>query len=214
MDTSGFPTSPKLSEQEHSTTHVISGSTPTILQNNEPIADLSLRVALYQIVASRRLGYDTLIWQVPALGLTAQAFLFTTALSANSPPARFLAASLAFIIALISMQLMAKHRYHEEVDARLLESFERTEKLDDLIGCAPHARSDKREEALVAMSRTYTDINPVRSSWFTKWSSYRLWIGGLALFAIAALGIMLSTIIDFRPVLDGIIGLIQHVRLP
>jgi hypothetical protein len=34
---------------------------------------------VYQAVAQRRLQRDLLMWQVPALGLTAQAFLLTTA---------------------------------------------------------------------------------------------------------------------------------------
>lgn len=34
---------------------------------------------VFQAVAQRRLQHDMLMWQVPALGLTAQAFLLTIA---------------------------------------------------------------------------------------------------------------------------------------
>ncbi|MER6612681.1 hypothetical protein [Streptomyces xantholiticus] len=35
---------------------------------------------VYQAVAARRMQWDALLWQVPALSLTAQAFLFTITL--------------------------------------------------------------------------------------------------------------------------------------
>lgn len=35
----------------------------------------------YAALAERRLQWDSLLWQVPVLSLTAQAFLFTIALS-------------------------------------------------------------------------------------------------------------------------------------
>jgi hypothetical protein len=82
--------------------------------------------SIYQSLTARRLGYDTLLWQVPVLSLTAQSFLFTIALSSNSSPeARMTAAALSLVVALMSMQLMAKHRFHEEIDAKLAEKLER-----------------------------------------------------------------------------------------
>lgn len=62
--------------------------------------------ALYEVVAQRRLHWDELVWQVPILGLTAQAFLFTVALSAgNSQFARATASALAWLAAVLSMAL-------------------------------------------------------------------------------------------------------------
>ena len=40
--------------------------------------------ATYGALATRRLQWDNLLWQVPILGLTAQAFLFTIALDPGS----------------------------------------------------------------------------------------------------------------------------------
>lgn len=128
-------------------------------------------LASYQVLASRRLGYDTLMWQTPMLGLTAQAFLFSSALSpSSSRTARLIAMSLALITSLISMQLMSKHRHHEMVDSRLLEQFEQDHEL----------------HALHCSSRARDSLSNARRSWFVNLSSYRIWMTGLGLFAIAA----------------------------
>jgi|SRR5579884_1627377 len=125
------------------------------------------------------------MWQVPVLSLTAQAFLFTIALSStSSPAARLTAATLSFVVAVISMQLMAKHRLHEEIDAKLTEKLERDLALDSALGFVPHAPP-----------RVRGPVVKVRSNWFVRRSSYRIWRSGLALFALAALGIIGVTIV-------------------
>lgn len=69
------------------------------------------RWILYQVLESRRQSHDSMMWQVPALGLTAQAFLFTVALDAGSSRmARLIASALALSVALMSIQLMDKQR--------------------------------------------------------------------------------------------------------
>ena len=45
------------------------------------MSDLDLSRETYAIVAARRTQFDQLVWQVPVLSLTAQAFLFSIALS-------------------------------------------------------------------------------------------------------------------------------------
>jgi len=148
--------------------------------------DPNILAAIYQSLAARRLGYDTLMWQVPVLSLTAQAFLFTIALSSGSSPwARIVASTLSFAVAIISIQLMAKHRFHEEIDGKLTEKLERELRLDSTIGFAPHA-----------MPRVRAKVVNVRSNWFVQRSSYRIWRSGLALFALAALGIIVVTIVS------------------
>lgn len=37
-------------------------------------------LVMYQVVAARRQNFDAMVWQVPALSLTAQAFLLVIAL--------------------------------------------------------------------------------------------------------------------------------------
>lgn len=81
---------------------------------------------IYQVLASRRIGYDTLMWQTPLLGLTAQAFLFSVALSPTSSlAARLISGALALVTSILSMQLMSKHRHHEMIDSRFLQKIEK-----------------------------------------------------------------------------------------
>jgi disulfide bond formation protein DsbB len=120
---------------------------------------------------SRRIGYDSLIWQTPVLGLTAQAFLFTAALSHdNTRLARLIAAVLAFIASALSIQFMSKHRHHEMIDNLLLQ------KLEQDNGWLPlHAKPSERA-AVVGLDR----------NWLVERSSYSVWRYGLLAFAVGA----------------------------
>lgn len=76
---------------------------------NEPTEGAA--IAAYQAVAGRRAQWDSLLWQVPVLSLTAQAFLFTIELSqGNDAWARVISGMLSLNIAVISIMLMARHR--------------------------------------------------------------------------------------------------------
>jgi hypothetical protein len=153
-------------------------------QSDKSNLDPTVIISVYQVIACRRLGYDTSMWQAPVLSFTAQAFLFTIALnvSVSNHVTRSMAALLALIIALISMQLMSKHRYHERIDAKLLENLEKEMKLDKLVGYFPHGQPEYRAR-LVGM----------KPQWLQRPSSYRVWMLGLALFAIASVIIIIIT---------------------
>ena len=152
---------------------------------NPSSLDPNVLAAVYQSLTARRLGYDTLMWQVPVLSLTAQAFLLTIALgTASRPAARLTAAILSFVVAVISLQLMAKHRHNEEIDSRLAERLERELHLDTAIGFIPHTPIRIRE-----------GVVGLRANVIVRRSSYRIWRFGLFLFAIAALGIVVVTIV-------------------
>jgi len=152
-------------------------------QNDKNNPDPTVMVAIYQVIANRRLGYDTSMWQAPVLSFTAQAFLFTIALSVSSNVARLIATSLALIIALISMQLMSKHRYHEMIDSKLLQHIEEEMKLDRFVGCSPHGHLKQRARFV-----------GIRAQWFQSLSSYKVWMSGLALFAIASASVIIITL--------------------
>ena len=127
----------------------------------------------YQVVASRRQAMDALMWQVPVLSLTAQAFLFSIALGSDSSClARMLAGSLALFASLASIQLMSKHRLLEVRDSKWLEAFERENGLAVI-----HSRPPRQEGCSV---------------WklFVGLSSYRVWVITLFLFALAAVLIL------------------------
>ena len=154
-------------------------------QNDKERVNSDFISSVYQVVANRRLGYDTLMWQVPAISFTAQAFLFSIALGPSNYLARFMAAFLAFVIACISMQLMSKHRHHEEIDSRLLEQFEKKQHIDMLFDCSPHTSSMRRAEVVGK-----------GSNWIIRQSSYRLWMFGLTLFAITSITVIVIDLID------------------
>lgn len=81
--------------------------------------------SVYEALAARRLQWDSLLWQVPVLGLTAQAFLFTIALDpASSRLARMISSSRSVVATLMCMQLMASDRRAEVADAHWLSDIE------------------------------------------------------------------------------------------
>ena len=138
-----------------------------------------IQAAVYQGLLGRRAAYDSLMWQVPSLSLTAQAFLFTVMLAPDTQPAgRLTAALLSCIAAVMSVQLMAKHRHHEVIDSILLERYERAAGLPPL-----HARSLERARSA---GRT--------PGWLASWSSYVVWIAGLVSFGVTAMVIAFVTV--------------------
>lgn len=74
---------------------------------------------------ARRAQADRLLWEIPALGLTAQAFLSTISLDpAATNWARFVASFIALLFVGAAFQSLLKHRYHEGMWARWLELVE------------------------------------------------------------------------------------------
>lgn len=129
----------------------------------------------YAALNDRRDSHNSLLWQTPVLSLTAQAFLFTIALSGQvSSTARSIAASLALLVALGSIQLLIKHRWHERDLAVQLE------KIEDERGLIP---INKRRKPDVTM-------NP--ETWLARLPSYCVWLCLLAVFGIAALLVLLK----------------------
>jgi hypothetical protein len=115
-------------------------------------------LALYQAIVARRLQWDNLLWQVPVLSLTAQAFLLTIALGHdNSNWARLLAGGLSFLAGLVSMVLMAGHRHAELTDAAWLARYE----ADHFLGSVFHG-ADVQDR-----SRCHADAAQRRAGWST-----------------------------------------------
>jgi hypothetical protein len=126
-----------------------------------------------------------MIWQTPALGLTAQAFLLTIALSADaSRTARLITAILSLVTALVAMQTMTKHRYNETTDARLLECIER--ELGFTVGNQPPHMPPRIRGA--AVNNATGPINKLRS--------FDLWMISLSAFALSGLIVIIVTIVQ------------------
>ena len=133
---------------------------------------------MYEAVSNRRLTFDSMMWQVPVLSLTAQAFLLTIALGADtSQYARSVSAGLACVTAVMSLQLMAKHRYHEILDAKMLERLEKKLIAASLDQHAPEATAHSSPR------RRAQDLES-EPNLLVKLSSYRVWLLGMSLFAL------------------------------
>jgi hypothetical protein len=86
------------------------------------------------------------------------------------------------------MQLMAKQRFHEQVDGLYLREWEASSRMLLVAGFAPH------DPAISSGKAAALGITPNR---WVRLSSYQCWMWGLRLFMISTIGLLiwvLSTI--------------------
>ncbi len=155
-------------------------SDPGTLTDFDPIT--------YTVLSNRRQAYDQMMWQAPALSLTAQAFLFSIALAAGSAQAsRLVASSLALLISFMSVQLMGKHRHHERTSADLLETLEQELKIRPVhqVRHRPSESSGPKVTTALPLWHRVIDL-----------SSYKVWVGGLTLFGVAAAVVLVISAFD------------------
>lgn len=148
----------------------------------------------YQVVAARRLQWDNLLWQVPVLSLTAQAFLMTIILAADTGKiARLACCALSIVVTVICIQLMHRHRLSELTDSEWLADWER-----QFAAPITHGREFKsnRDERLLKGIHDGMPLEGVRQR-ITKWRSFTVWVVGLAVFGLTSLAVGLITAIQF-----------------
>lgn len=134
----------------------------------------------YTILNARRDSFNSLVWRAPVLSLTAQAFLFTIALNPDvTVYARGISASLAFITAIASIQLLCKQRFHEMEYARFLERFENS----------PGMYPINKKSLFTAKGRL---------AWLENRSSFKIWFLVLCIFALFSLCILLTILLNFH----------------
>ena len=139
---------------------------PATTWADEHAADLTL----YETLLQRELSQNAMLWQTPALAITAQAFLITLAFTPTDPDAgRLAAAVLGSAVAAMSMQLMAKHRYLERKDRAQMARLEELLTLPQISAGAVIPRTK----------------NLPTQTWFTNRSSYLVWQVGFILFLAA-----------------------------
>ena len=143
--------------------------------------------AVYGAVAARRLQFDNLVWQVPVLSLTAQAFLFTVALSPGTARLpRTVACTLSIVASFLSVQIMTRHRQAEITDAAWLAMVEVGAELLPVHGDEWRQRRNKQS----GDGWIFTPL--------VKLPGYRTWAVGLSLFGLAAVLILILTWTDPR----------------
>jgi hypothetical protein len=133
---------------------------------------------LYQALTARVGHRDALLWQSPALALTAQAFLLTIALGHDSTPiARIVAACLGVLVMYMSMQLMLKHRLYMDNDATMMVSLEREMGLPS--SAIDH---DTQLERLKADTTEPPLRKPREKAGLTELASVDVWVRGMKIF--------------------------------
>ncbi|WP_433566100.1 hypothetical protein ACQP1O_13235 [Nocardia sp. CA-151230] len=144
---------------------------------------------LYRAVSDRQLQYENLLWQVPAVSLTAQAFLFNIAMGAgNEPVARIASSLLALIVSIISIMLMASHRLAGRKDELWLERFEQDEL--DVGAWGAHGTVFARQQDIADLDAGLVGrLIPMRQM-------FKVWVVGLGCFGLAAVFMILRTLID------------------
>jgi hypothetical protein len=161
------------------------GSTPDV-PSKEPDDDarVGLLASLLGVYSAQYASYTSLLWQVPALSLTAQAFLLTIALtSSNDNQAKVLASSLSIVIAFASTRLMHDQRGHAINHGELAFRVSRELRLAQQLG-------DLHVE----------DAKPPRTNAETVWVSwdhgiYAVWKAGLYLFFLADVIVLIFVIV-------------------
>lgn len=153
-------------------------------------------------VESRRQAIDALIWQVPALSVAAQAFLYVAGLNPRSSDGvQIFAGAIGFMAAMAAVQLLLKHRYHEETYAQTIDSSRRARGATPFDGTRWFKEVAMRDGELVARDdpEQFSYARRWRSgSWrrrMTEYSSVGVWTLTLLVFAagdvlIVAAGIL------------------------
>jgi disulfide bond formation protein DsbB len=136
-------------------------------------------------MAARRLQWDNLVWQVPVLSLTAQAFLLTIALNpGTSRVARIIACLLSIVAAVLAVQLMTRHRQAEIADAHWLCAYEAAHFPDHVVhGPAWRAKRDAQDPEAGVFSV------------FRRLPGFKTWAWGLTLFGLASLVVLLLSLV-------------------
>ena len=153
----------------------------------------------YAVVAARRQQWDILLWQMPTMALTGEAFLLTISLArSTSQTGRIIASSLAFVVAIAALHSLAAHRLSELTDAAWLRDHERTHGAPQIHGITWRERrtdminqqlsSDKVTDRLVARMYRFRSI----SVWF--WTMTLITVAAAVVLALSifANGLLLS----------------------
>ncbi|KAA1421261.1 hypothetical protein F0U44_02815 [Nocardioides humilatus] len=150
---------------------------------------------VYAAVANRRTQFDNLLWQVPVLTFTAQAFLFTIALAGDtSRTARIITSLLALLMSLLAWHLMARHRKAEVADGNWLAAVEAATAASPTGAGLPSTATNVQWPMHGTGWRDYRntadpDVGPV-STKIALLGGFTVWSKGLLIFGLAAIVVL------------------------
>jgi hypothetical protein len=145
------------------------------------VDDNAREIFTYEVLLQRELEQDAMLWQTPTIALTAQAFLLTIALNADSGAfATYLSASLGILVATMSMQLMGKHRVLSEMDRSHLHYLEDRLGIEHLSNRSYfYIRGKYSVPDWLASHRP-----PPTPSFLAKQKSFKVWMRGMVVFVL------------------------------
>ncbi len=149
-------------------------------------------VEQYAIVASRRQQWDTLLWQMPTMALTGEAFLFTISLGGNtSQTGRIVASVLALVVAVASLHSLSAHRLSELTESRWLHEHEILQGAQEVHGLSWRERRMETVRDQLA-SENLTDRLVARTY---RFRSIVVWFWTMVLIAVTALAVLAIAIV-------------------
>lgn len=143
----------------------------------------------YEMCFQRWMSLNGQVWQVPALAMTAQAFLFTIMLSSTTETApRIVSAILSISVSIMSGHLLLRHRFHQ------IQDFNRMALIETRLGLSPFTRGgwDKTAE----WADAYGDMTG-KNRWQHRrlpGSSVTIWLAGFGLFSVAAVAVIATSL--------------------
>jgi hypothetical protein len=152
---------------------------------------------VYELVEVRRQQWDVLIWQIPLLTFTGQAFIFTVLLGPDTTKwGRLAAGAISIAISLLGLLLLARHRQAEQADATWLSDYESKWPADQ----RQHGDGwiERRNRQLPGLSTK----TPGRTTGWARlplFPGYKTWVVAhfaLALFSLAVIVLSLALPID------------------
>jgi hypothetical protein len=167
------------------------GKDPAVDPNEKWHDEYAHLIVPYGALNDRVGDRDALMWQSPAMALTAQAFLITIALGHDTAPvARFLAAVLGIVVTIMSIQLMLKHRLFLATDEILMISLERRMGVD-----ASAVDHSAKVQSISTHSADLSGRLPARAG-VLRWKSVTVWVIGLSFFGVINVLLMVFALFD------------------
>jgi len=139
-------------------------------------------LSLLSVYTTQFASYTTLLWQVPALGLAAQAFLMTIVLGSRdnaSDGAKFAAGILSNLVAGASIRLMHSQRGRAINQSELAKRVSRNLALNELLGTL-------QINDAAPQSTSAEDV------WDVNHWTYGLWVTCMAVFVGVDLAVIVS----------------------
>jgi hypothetical protein len=141
----------------------------------------------YSIVANRRQQWDTLLWQMPTMALTGEAFLFTISLGgATSQTGRVVASLLALVVAVASLHSLSAHRLSELTDSHWLAEHE----IDRGASIVHGVSWRERRMAIIKEQLHSPDFTDRLVARTYRFRSIEIWFWTMVLIALTAVAVL------------------------